>query len=74
MKKDIDEIRVAVLDEAKRLRKNAGYQGSHNDGGASDLEENLKYFLMGVKAGLIEDIYSAYTMVEVPKEWEKLIK
>jgi len=71
MKKDIDEIQVAVLNEAKRLRDEAGYSGSHNDGGASRLESELNYFLKGVKAGMIEDIYSAYTYAEVPKEWEK---
>lgn len=71
MKKTAEEIRVTVYGETKRLRMLAGQSGSHNDGGASQLESNCKFFLMGVKAADCEDVYSAHVIVNVPQQWEK---
>jgi len=44
----VEKIVDAVLESAARARTNAGYSGSHSDGGAHQSIERLKGFLNGV--------------------------
>lgn len=50
------DIANAVVHESAEAYENAGYSGSHDDGGASRKMDKLKGFLEGVLAGLLSEI------------------
>jgi hypothetical protein len=66
MKRTVIQIIETISEKAKRLRDNAAYGGAHSDGGASKLEKNLGFFVLGFKAGGNTDLN---TEVEVPTAW-----
>lgn len=57
----LDQIMNAILHDAHECRENAGYNGSHHDGGASVLEMQVKYFRYGQNN-------------ELPPAWQKYIE
>lgn len=69
MKKTIDEIIKKITEQAEGRRLEAGYNGSHGDGGASKLEDALSFFTIGVKSGFLA-AKEETELIEVPKQWE----
>lgn len=74
MKKRYEDIIESIKKEAEKKRESAGYSGSMGDGGASQLEENLKFFQEGyinglVTTGSLEGFQNRE--VEVPHEWQE---
>lgn len=59
-KVSIDQLIDFVLKAAKEKREAAGFNGEWTDGGASALEEQVKFYKLGM-----QDVQ--------PKEWEKFI-
>jgi hypothetical protein len=49
---NLEAIAKSVATSAATARLNAGYSGSHDDGGASQQLEKLRNYLEGVKTGL----------------------
>ena len=56
--RNINEIMELILKEAEQKRENAGYNGDYGDGGASQLEDQVKFFKLGWGQ-------------QFPPEWEK---
>lgn len=61
MKKDIEDIMNLILKDADKREISAGYSGSHSDGGASRLRDQVNFY----KAGMNGDI---------PPEWNEYVK
>ena len=57
---DFKEVCEMVLAHAADARMDAGYGGRYDDGGASHMEELVKFFNHGLKG-------------ELPPEWEKYL-
>lgn len=66
MKRTVMQIIDTVSEKVNHLRDNAAYGGSHSDGGASSLEKQLGFFVLGFKAGNAD----LNTEVEVPTAWK----
>lgn len=60
MRYTIEQIMDFVLKGAENAREDAGYGGRWDDGGASRLEDQVKFYKMGMKN-------------EIPKDWERFI-
>ncbi len=60
MRHTIEQIMDFVLKGAESAREDAGFSGRWDDGGASRLEDQVKFYKMGMKG-------------TVPQEWEKFI-
>ncbi len=67
MKRTVMQIVDTISEKVNRLRENAAYAGAHNDGGASSLEKQLGFFILGFKAGGHTDFNLE---VEVPTAWQ----
>jgi hypothetical protein len=52
-----EEIMELILSDAAKIRTNASFSGSWGDGGASDLEKQVRFFKYGMNLAL-------------PPEWE----
>ena len=51
----------AALDDAKQRREDAGMGGYHTDGGASQIEENVRFYKLGLNKS-------------IPIEWKQLVE
>ena len=67
MKRTVMQIVDTISEKVNLLRENAAYTGAHNDGGASSLEKQLGFFILGFKAGGHTDFNLE---VEVPTAWQ----
>lgn len=54
-----DDFFSFLLHKASELRSNAGYSGMHTDGGASELEAQIKCYWAGVE-GKMPNIWELY--------------
>ena len=72
---DIDRVIDLVHQDAKRMAENAGYSGAMNDGGASVLENQVRFYLMG-RSGEMPDEWKQYANKLDPEyaEWQRLQK
>ena len=66
MKRTLLQIVETVTQKANEMRTNAAYGGEHGDGGASTLEQNLEFFVLGFKT-------HADTTIDEHGKWEKEI-
>jgi hypothetical protein len=56
---NIETIIQKVLKAAGDARDNAGYSGSHGDGGASGMEAGVAFYRAGMR-GVLPDAWKAY--------------
>ena len=68
MKRTLLQIVETVTQKAEEMRTNAAYGGEHGDGGASTLEQNLEFFVLGFRTHGGLDLN---TEVQVPGTWQK---
>jgi len=60
MKKDIvEKIMELILEDADKKEMNAGYGGSHSDGGASRLRDQVNFYKAGMN-GIIPTVWDEY--------------
>jgi hypothetical protein len=45
---DIEKLMEIILNDADKRAENAGYGGSHSDGGASRLRDQVKFYKAGI--------------------------
>lgn len=64
----VDEVMRIVLEAAHNARESAGYSGRYDDGGASRLEDQVKFYNYG-RAGTLPPEWKVYTDMVDP-EWE----
>lgn len=57
----IDNLIEFILKKADKLQESAGYNGSWDDGGASRLRDEVKFYRYGQSKS-------------IPKEWKKHVK
>jgi hypothetical protein len=84
MKRSLTEIMTKVKSEALILRDNAAYGGFHGDGGASNMESELEFFVAGYRYAI--SAYVSYIEenddfalgslphdypIDVPNKWQK---
>lgn len=60
----VSRIEAAVKTSAHNARENAAYAGSFGDGGASQMEDKLKYWLDGIRFAQTGETESYKSMVE----------
>ena len=77
MKRTLRQIVETITQKANEMRTSAAYGGDHGDGGASKLENNLEFFVLGFKThadAVVDDpnhVIYVQTEVEVPLAWQK---
>lgn len=67
----LDKVMELILKEAENRRQDAGYGGFHNDGGASDLEAQVKFYCYGM-TGAFPTEWEAYKIKLDPEYTEYL--
>lgn len=80
------QIVDTITQKAEEMRTSAAYGGEHGDGGASKLEQNLQFFVLGFKThadAIIDEhgkgewgvmgvqILKSEKEIVVPADWEK---
>lgn len=72
---DIEKLKTVVLEEAKERENLAGQSGSHDDGGASLLKMQVKYYELGQR-GITPDNWKTFEYKADPeyKEFLRLQK
>lgn len=55
---NLDEVIKLVLKSAAKAREDAGYGGRHDDGGAKDIEDQVKFYNYGLAR-------------QIPPEWQE---
>lgn len=60
MLSEMERVLALVLADAQTRRTNAGYGGRMDDGGASELETQVKFYRMGANG-------------QMPPEWEEYL-
>ena len=60
MKTDIVKVMELIITDANKREMNAGYSGSHSDGGASRLRDQVNFYKLGMNR-------------EVPTEWTEYV-
>ena len=68
MKRTLLQIVETITEKANEMRTKAAYGGEYEDGGASTLEQNLEFFVLGFKTHGGLDLN---TEVQVPSAWQK---
>lgn len=86
MKRTLLQIVDTITQKAEEMRTSAAYGGEHGDGGASKLEQNLQFFVLGFKThkdAIIDEhgkgewgvmgaqILRSEKEIDVPVAWEK---
>jgi hypothetical protein len=72
MKRTLLQIAETITQKANEMRTDAAYTGEHGDGGASKLEQNLEFFVLGFKTQTGNmGILGLETKVDVPYAWQK---
>lgn len=75
MKRTLLQIVETITEKANEMRTKAAYGGEHGDGGASTLEQNLEFFVLGFKINLTnKDAITSdcFAMeIDVPVVWQK---
>ena len=76
MEKNLKEIKHVIEYVCKTKRLDAGFSGSHGDNGASRLERDLAFFIMGVEATepLLDGMVDDEDLFKVPTQWEGYFK
>lgn len=59
MKKDIEKIMDLILKDADKREMNAGFSGSHSDGGSSRLRDQVNFYKDGMN-GDIPTVWKEY--------------
>lgn len=72
---NIEKVIELVLREANDLEQAAGFSGSHTDGGASRLRDQVRFYKMGAE-GVMPSEWSKYelTLDEDYETWQRLNK
>ena len=68
MKRTLLQIVETITEKANDMRTKATYSGEYGDGGASTLEQNLEFFVLGFRTHGGLDLN---TEVQVPATWQK---
>lgn len=76
MKRTLRQVVETITQKANEIRTSAAYGGEHGDVGASKLETNLEFFVLGFKAhadavNFLPLEIDFETEVEVPTVWQK---
>jgi hypothetical protein len=86
MKRTLLQIVETITQKAEEMRTNAAYGDEHGDGGASKLEQNLEFFVLGFKThkdAIIDEhgkgewgvmgaqILRSEKEIDVPVAWQK---
>ena len=61
MKTDIKKIMDLILKDADKKAEDAGYSGRMDDGGASRLRDQVKFYQLGMND-------------QIPNDWKKYVK
>lgn len=72
MNVDMNALQRAILMDADDRRISAGYQGSYNDGGASTLEMQVKFYNYG-RQGVVPSEWNGY-MSQLDSEYQKYLE
>jgi hypothetical protein len=86
MKRTLRQIVETITQKANEIRTNATYGGEHGDGGASKLEQDLEFFVLGFNThsdAIIDEhgkgdwvvmgaqILKSEKEIDVPVSWQK---
>lgn len=63
----IAQLKRIIASEVKRRRDIAGFNGAHHDGGAGELEMQLRFFEHGIR-------YVNSNCQRMPSEWADMVK
>jgi hypothetical protein len=70
--KDIDQLIALILQDAEKRRKDAGFAGEWGDGGANELEQQVRFYQYGQK-NEIPPAWSVYAQ-KLDPEWNEYIR